>query len=240
MSKNYGVLASILLSQAAYESNYGSSLLSVKYHNIYSLPARPGQEHIYLKDNVYSKGKWQYQKVDFAVFRDWSSSMSSYLEELRQGRRMLQDSHQHCPQGKQCRLVARTYDKYILWTDSVKALTAQDELNVLKKKYDESLATIQEKDDSLSAKQYIIIGLCTLVAILVATIIVLAILLLKFITGNRKLKKSVVIANEHNELKTKFIRNISSQMEPTLNTLGLPPKSFPPKLQGMQSRCRHK
>ena len=86
MSKNYGVLASILLSQAAYESNYGSSLLSVKYHNIYSLPARQGQEHIYLKDNVYSKGKWQYQKVDFAVFRDWSSSMSSYLEELRQGR----------------------------------------------------------------------------------------------------------------------------------------------------------
>ena len=80
MSKNYGVLASILLSQAAYESNYGSSLLSVKYHNIYSLPARPGQEHIYLKDNVYSKGKWQYQKVDFAVFRDWSSSMSSYLD----------------------------------------------------------------------------------------------------------------------------------------------------------------
>ena len=86
MSKNYGVLASILLSQAAYESNYGSSLLSVKYHNIYSRPARPGQEHIDLKDNVYSKGKWQYQKVDFAVFRDWSSSMSSYLEELRQGR----------------------------------------------------------------------------------------------------------------------------------------------------------
>ena len=86
MSKNYGVLASILLRQAAYESNYGSSLLSVKYHNIYSLPARAGQEHIYLKDNLYSKGKWQYQKVDFAVFRDWSSSMSSYLEELRQGR----------------------------------------------------------------------------------------------------------------------------------------------------------
>ena len=65
-------------------------------------------------------------------------------------------------------LVARTYDKYILWTDSVKALTAQDELNVLKKKYDESLATIQEKDDSLSAKQYIIIGLCVLAAILAA------------------------------------------------------------------------
>lgn len=86
MSKTYGVPASILLSQAAYESNYGSSLLSVKYHNLYSLSAQPGQEHILLKDNVYSKGKWQYQKVDFAVFKDWSSSMLAYLEGLRQGR----------------------------------------------------------------------------------------------------------------------------------------------------------
>lgn len=123
-------------------------------------------------------------------------------------------------------LMERTYESYIVWTDSVKALTAQDELNVLKRKYDESLQTIQDKDSTLSAKQYIIIGLCTLVAILVATIIVLAILLLKFITGNRKLKKSVVIANEHNELKTKFIRNISSQMEPTLNTLGTSAKEL--------------
>lgn len=120
----------------------------------------------------------------------------------------------------------RTYESYIVWTDSVKALTAQDELNVLKRKYDESLQTIQDKDSTVSAKQYIIIGLCTLVAILVAAIIVLAILLLKFITGNRKLKKSVVIANEHNELKTKFIRNISSQMEPTLNTLGTSAKEL--------------
>ena len=56
-------------------------------------------------------------------------------------------------------LVARTYDKYILWSDSVKALTAQDELNVLKRKYDDSLKTIEEKDSSLSAKQYIILSL---------------------------------------------------------------------------------
>ena len=113
----------------------------------------------------------------------------------------------------------RTYESYIVWTDSVKALTAQDELNVLKRKYDESQLTIQEKDDTLSAKQYIIIGLCVLVVILVAGLAILAAILLKFIAGNRKLKKSVKIANEHNELKTKFIQNISSQMEPTLNTL---------------------
>ena len=126
-------------------------------------------------------------------------------------------------------LMERTYESYIVWTDSVKALTAQDELNVLKRKYDESLLTIQDKDSTLSAKQYIIIGLCTLVAILIAALIVLAILLLRFIAGNRKLKKSVIIANEHNDLKTKFIQNISSQMEPTLNTLGASAKALSAK-----------
>ena len=70
----------------------------------------------------------------------------------------------------------------------MKALTAQDELNVLKKKYDESLATIQEKDDSLSAKQYIIIGLCVLAAIRAAVLIFGAIVLLRFIVLTRKQK----------------------------------------------------
>ena len=116
-------------------------------------------------------------------------------------------------------LVARTYDKYILWTDSVKALTAQEELNALKKKYDESLATIQEKDDSLSAKQYSVIGRCILAAMLAAALVFGAIVLLRFIILTRKQKKAISIANEHNELKTKFIQNISAQMEPTLDTL---------------------
>lgn len=125
-------------------------------------------------------------------------------------------------------LVARTYDKYIVWTDSVKALTAQDELNVLKRKYDESLATIQEKEDSLSAKQYIIIGLCVLAVILAAALILGAIVLLRFIMLTRKQKKAISIANEHNELKTQFIQNISAQMEPTLDTLD-------PTLPGVQA-----
>ena len=116
-------------------------------------------------------------------------------------------------------LVARTYDKYILWSDSVKALTAQDELNVLKRKYDDSLQTIEEKDSSLSAKQYIIIGLCILAGLLATALVLAGIVLLRFVLLTRKQKKAIQIANEHNELKTKFIQNISSQMEPTLNTL---------------------
>lgn len=124
-------------------------------------------------------------------------------------------------------LVARTYEKYIVWNDSIKALSAQDELNALKQKYDDSLATIQEKDDSLSAKQYVIVGLCILAAVLAAALVLGTIVLLRFIMLTRKQKKAIGIANEHNELKTQFIRNISAQMEPTLNTLD-------PKLAGVQ------
>ena len=116
-------------------------------------------------------------------------------------------------------LMQRTYESYIVWTDSVRALTAQDELNVLKRKYDDSQNTLQQKESTISTKQYIIIGLCTALAIAAAGIIVLFILLLKFMAGNRKLKKNIAIANENNGLKTQFIENISKQMEPTLNSL---------------------
>lgn len=116
-------------------------------------------------------------------------------------------------------LTARAYDKFILWNDSLKALTAQDELNALQLKYDKSLEIIQEKDNSLSTKQYIIIGLCALAAILAAILVFGGIVLVRYIFLTRKQKKSICIANEHNELKSHFIRNISTQMAPTLNSL---------------------
>lgn len=125
-------------------------------------------------------------------------------------------------------MMARTYEKFMLWNDSVKALTAQDEYNALKQKYDASLQTIDDKDSSLSTKQYIIIGLCVLAAVLAAVLVLGAIVLLRFIFLTRKQKKMIQTANEHNELKTQFIQNISAQMEPTL-------ASLPAHLSGVQA-----
>lgn len=130
--------------------------------------------------------------------------------------------------GGNAALVARTYEKYILWTDSVKALTANEELNQLKLKYDESLQTIGEKEHSLSTKQYVIIGLCVLAAALAVALVLGGIVLLRFIMLTRRQKKAIATANQHNELKTHFIQNISAQMEPTLNTL-------PTHLPGVQA-----
>ena len=68
-------------------------------------------------------------------------------------------------------------------------------------------------------KQYLIVGLCVLAAILAASLIGVALILLRFVMLTRKQKKTIRIANENNEQKTQFIRNISAQMDPTLNTL---------------------
>ena len=99
------------------------------------------------------------------------------------------------------------------------ASEAQSKYDTLKQQYDASLQTIEEKDSSLSAKQYLIIGLCILSVILAAVLIGVAVILLRFFILTRKQKKAIALANEHNELKTQFIQNISAQMDPTLDTL---------------------
>ena len=61
--------------------------------------------------------------------------------------------------------------------------------------------------------------LCVLSAILAAGLLFLATLLFKHIRQVKKLKHSLQIANENNEQKSKFIGNISAQIEPSLNTI---------------------
>lgn len=117
------------------------------------------------------------------------------------------------------RLMQRTYEKFMVWTDKVKALTAQDKLGALQQKYDESLQTIADKDDTLDIKQYTIVGLITLVVILIAGLVLLGVMLLRFILLNRKLKNIIETTNEHNEQQAQFIQHIAAQMEPTLNAL---------------------
>lgn len=116
-------------------------------------------------------------------------------------------------------MTSRTYDQYIIWKDSVRVLKANDDLAALKKECAEKQNTIDEKESSLNTHKYIIYGLCILAAILAAALIFGGLVLVRFILLTRKQKKTIEVANEHNELKTSFIRNISAQMSPTLDKL---------------------
>lgn len=104
-------------------------------------------------------------------------------------------------------------------SNRIQAAEAQSKYNKLKQQYDTSLQSIDEKESSLSTKQYLIFGLCALSTILTAALIFAVLILFRYIILTRKQKKAIVVANEHNQLKAQFIRNISAQMEPTLNTL---------------------
>ena len=108
---------------------------------------------------------------------------------------------------------------YTSWQDSIKAVKTANELNTLQQKYETSQKTLQEKEDKITTNLIIIIALCVLSAILAAGLLFLATLLFKHIRQVKKLKHSLQIANENNEQKSKFIGNISAQIEPSLNTI---------------------
>ena len=116
-------------------------------------------------------------------------------------------------------MVAQSYSNYIVWKDSVSALKVADEIGALKQQIADNEASIAEKDSSLSARWFVIIGLCILAAALAAAIILGGIVLLRFIMLSRKQKRTIRMANENNALKAKFISNISAQLAPTLQKL---------------------
>lgn len=114
------------------------------------------------------------------------------------------------------RMVARAYDSFIAWNDSAKAAAAKERYETLDAKYKEALATIQEKDDTISGKQYFIIALCILLAIFAAALLLCAMTLLRFVVLSRKQKKRITELCELDNLKTGFIRNIAARMQPAL------------------------
>lgn len=116
-------------------------------------------------------------------------------------------------------LVAQSYNSYIAWKDSTDALKMADEIGALNQQIADSEAAIAEKDSSLTARQAIIVGLCILVAALIAALVIGGIVLLRFILLTRKQQKTIRLANDNNALKAKFISNISAQLEPTLKKL---------------------
>lgn len=144
----------------------------------------------------------------YAEQKDYDKARACYKEMIAMGRR-----------SGSVPLVTRAYDKYMAWNDSIRAIEAQEKYDALKAQYETSLQTIEEKDDSLAARQYTIIGLCVLALILAAALVLGAVVLLRFVMQTRKQKKVIETVNEHNALKTQFIHNISAQMKPTLDTL---------------------
>ena len=113
-------------------------------------------------------------------------------------------------------LVANSYSNYIAWKDSAIAMKHADDIKALKKQIADLNKTIEDKDSSLTTRQAAIVGLSILAVALAAALVLGTLVLMRFILLTRKQKKQIDLANDSNALKAKFISNISTQMNPTL------------------------
>lgn len=108
---------------------------------------------------------------------------------------------------------------YINWQDSIKGVKAASELKSLKDEYAATQSTLQEKESKITTQQGFIIFLCILAVALGGALLFFIGVMFKHINQIKKLKHSLTIANDNNELKSKFIYNISEQLTPSLDAI---------------------
>ena len=132
-------------------------------------------------------------------------------------------------------MVAQAYSGYIAWKDSVNAQRAADETDALKQQIAKGEASIAEKDDMLTVRQRMIVGLCILAGVLAIVLVLGGLVLLRFIVLTRKQKKTISRANENNALKAQFISNIASQLNPALEKLD----NRQPEVKALQDFSQH-
>ena len=121
--------------------------------------------------------------------------------------------------GKNASLTRAIERLYTNWQDSIKAVKAAQELKSLQDEYAASQNTLTEKESKISSQKGIITFLCILVASLAGGLLFFIGIMFKNIRQIKKLKKSLSIANDNNELKSKFINKIGEQIAPSLDAI---------------------
>lgn len=86
VAASYGVRPSIIIAQAVLESNYGTNLLAVKYHNLFAVQAQDGQTAIELTYKSYFVNEWQTETGRFAVYKSWTAAIYDYFDLLQSGK----------------------------------------------------------------------------------------------------------------------------------------------------------
>ena len=108
---------------------------------------------------------------------------------------------------------------YTNWQDSIKSVKAAQELKLLQDEYAASQNLLEEKESEISTQKGVIAFLCVLVVALAGGLLFFIGIMIKNIRQIKKQKKSLNIANDNNELKSKFINNISEQIVPSLDAI---------------------
>ena len=130
-----------------------------------------------------------------------------------------QDMLAQAKSGKNASLTRALERLYTNWQDSIKAVRAAQELKSLQDEFTASQNTLAEKESKISTQKGVIVFLCILAAALAGGLLFFIGIMVKNIRQIKKLKKSLNIANDNNELKSKFINNIGLQIAPSLDAI---------------------
>lgn len=116
-------------------------------------------------------------------------------------------------------LVSHAYKSYMAWSDSIAVMNAGSELAKAKKELATAQSTIGDKAHSLKVKNGVIGALITALVIVVAALIGGAVLYMRSLSRNRKLKQMVIEADSRSEAKSQMLRNMSAVIEPELGKI---------------------
>ena len=130
-----------------------------------------------------------------------------------------QDMLAQAKTGKNASLTRALERLYTNWQDSIKAVKAAQELQALQDEYSASQNLLLQKQDKIDTQKGSIVFLCILAAALAGGLLFFIGIMLKNIRQIKKLKKSLSIANENNEQKSKLINNIGEQITPSLDAI---------------------
>lgn len=117
-AKAYGVRPSIIIGQILIDSQGGQSILSAKYHNLFSMLAKPGDNHVILETTKPVLNNPTTTKLKFATYPSWKESIADYFASLSQGQVWDQQLYRELATFEGYKLPAQSLEKYIYSYDN--------------------------------------------------------------------------------------------------------------------------
>ncbi|WP_124058533.1 glycoside hydrolase family 73 protein [Vaginisenegalia massiliensis] len=101
LQREYGILASISLSQAMLESDFGASQLSAEYHNLFGVKTDASDpQGIDFSTKEFVDGEWITIVDRFKVYHSWEESMEEHAKLLYYGTSWNAEYYQDVKQGR--------------------------------------------------------------------------------------------------------------------------------------------
>jgi len=85
MHQQHGILASIILAQAALESDFGRSLLSAQYNNLFGMKSFGHPQSVTLNTAEFLDGVWLTYDGEFRVYDNWRQSIEDHARLMLNG-----------------------------------------------------------------------------------------------------------------------------------------------------------